>query len=182
MAGFVLPTVTLRDSFLAAMAEFAAEGRGAPDDHSGLGDDLRTWAEPWSTPAGFAVFVQELLDEQVRPRRPGWVTATMLWWVEGAEFLGRLQIRHSLTNFLREAGGHVGYDVRPSARRRGHATAMLAAALPRAAVLGIPSALITCDVDNIASRRVIEGNGGVLEDEREGKLRFWVPTGTSARP
>jgi len=32
-------------------------------------------------------------------------------------------------------------------------------------------------VDNVASRRVVEKNGGVLEDEYRGKLRFWVPTG-----
>jgi predicted acetyltransferase len=53
---------------------------------------------------------------------------------------------------------------------------MLAAALPVAQDLGIDPALLTCDVDNLASRRVIESNGGVLEDQREDKLRFWVPT------
>ena len=73
-------------------------------------------------------------------------------------------------------GGHIGYDVRPSARRRGHATAMLRGALIVARGLGIESALVTCSVDNVGSRTVIERNGGVLEDERAGKLRFWVPT------
>jgi predicted acetyltransferase len=74
-------------------------------------------------------------------------------------------------------GGHIGYLVRPSARRQGHATAMLAAVLPHARAPGIDSALVTCDVDNVASRKVIMANGGVLEDELDGKLRFWVPTG-----
>ena len=73
-------------------------------------------------------------------------------------------------------GGHIGYDVRPSARRRGHATEMLRQALAIAHGMGIDPALITCDVDNVGSRTVIERNGGVLEDERAGKLRFWVPT------
>jgi predicted acetyltransferase len=73
-------------------------------------------------------------------------------------------------------GGHIGYDVRPSARRRGHATEMLRQALRVANELGIDPALITCDVDNVGSRTVIERNGGVLEDERNGKLRFWAPT------
>lgn len=59
----------------------------------------------------------------------------------------------------------------------GHATAMLRASLPVARALGISSALLTCDVDNEGSRRVIERNGGVLEDRRGAKLRFWVPTG-----
>jgi predicted acetyltransferase len=53
---------------------------------------------------------------------------------------------------------------------------MLAAALPLARELGIESALLTCDADNVGSRRVIEQNGGVLEDVRGDKMRFWVPT------
>jgi predicted acetyltransferase len=99
-----------------------------------------------------------------------------MWWVEQDEYLGRIAVRHRLTAQLREVGGHIGYDVRPSARRRGHATAMLRAALPVVRSLGINSALVTCDVDNVASRKVIERNGGVLEDQRGDKLRFWVPT------
>jgi predicted acetyltransferase len=53
---------------------------------------------------------------------------------------------------------------------------MLRAALPIARDLGITIALITCDLDNVGSRRVIETNGGVLEDERNGKKRYWAPT------
>ena len=66
--------------------------------------------------------------------------------------------------------------MRPSARRKGYATAMLAESLPIAAELGIDPALVTCDTDNDASRKVIEACGGELEDERNGKLRYWVPT------
>lgn len=73
-------------------------------------------------------------------------------------------------------GGHIGYVVRPSARRQGRAGARLGAALPIARDLGIDPALLTCDDTNAASRRVIESNGGVLEDQREDKLRFWLPT------
>jgi len=54
----------------------------------------------------------------------------MLWWVDGSELLGRLSIRHELTDALRELGGHIGYVVRPSACRQGHANAMLAARCP----------------------------------------------------
>ena len=53
---------------------------------------------------------------------------------------------------------------------------MLRAALPLAKGLGIDPALVTCNPTNMASRLVIERNGGVLEDERLGKLRYWVPT------
>ena len=59
---------------------------------------------------------------------------------------------------------------------QGHASAMLAASLPVAARLGIDSVLVTCDATNVGSRRVIEANGGVFEDQRAEKLRYWIPT------
>ncbi|EST35642.1 hypothetical protein N566_17420 [Streptomycetaceae bacterium MP113-05] len=59
---------------------------------------------------------------------------------------------------------------------RGHATAMLREGLVHAHRLGIDPVLITCDHDNIASRRVIESGDGALEDRRGDKLRYWVPT------
>lgn len=130
---------------------------------------------------GYVVWLTAQAREDA-PRRAGYVPATTLWWVEDEEYLGRIAVRHRLTPSLRELGGHIGYDVRRSARRRGHATAMLRAVLPVARGLGIESALLICDVDNVASRKVIEHNGGVLEDQRGEKLRFWVPTAGATSP
>jgi predicted acetyltransferase len=160
------------------MAEFQAEGRGGDTDKSMAGRAITQRAHTWADPAKFASYVRWVIAEVLEdsPRAEGRVPATTLWWVDGDEYLGRLTIRHRLTPHLLNVGGHIGYDVRPSARRRGHATAMLAVALPMACELGINPALITCDEDNIASRKVIEANGGVLEDNRDGKLRFWAPT------
>ena len=157
------------------MAEFRSEGRGGADDHTVIGRYLREGAEELDEEA-FAQFVDAIRAEQLEetPRPEGYVPDTELWWVEGDEFLGRIGIRHRLTPMLLEMGGHIGYDVRPSARRRGHATEMLRQALGIAHGMGIDPALITCDVDNVGSRAVIEGNGGVLEDERHGKLRYWA--------
>jgi predicted acetyltransferase len=179
MPELVAPTVEVHASFLAAMAEFQAEGRGAPDDQTMVGDEIRAYGATWSDPAVFDSYVRWLRDQALdeTPRPAGRVPATTLWWADGPRYLGRLAIRHELTPHLRDAGGHIGYDVRPSARRRGHATAMLTAALPLARGLGIDRALVTCEVDNTASRAVIERNGGVLEDQRGSKLRFWLPTG-----
>lgn len=176
MPTLIEPDPRVWQSFLAAMAEFRAEGRGTVTDNSMIGSDLRNAAGGWHTYPGFVSYTEavraDALEETSRPE--SFVPATTLWWVDGDEYLGRIAIRHRLTPHLLEVGGHIGYDIRATARRRGHATAMLAAALPVAKRLGIDRALVTCDNDNIGSRRVIEANGGVLEDEREGKLRFWI--------
>lgn len=168
----------VRESFLAAMKEFQAEGRGEVIDQSMIGRDIRSYGDSWTTPEGFIAYLADLHSEALEetPRAYWLVPATTLWWMSGTDYFGRLAIRHRLTPLLLEAGGHIGYDVRPSARRQGYATAMLRAALPIAHSLGIDPALITCDDDNVASRRVIEANGGVYEDQRGVKLRFWVPT------
>jgi predicted acetyltransferase len=93
-----------------------------------------------------------------------------------ATFLGHPSVRHQLTPELRR-GKNIGYDVRPSARWLGHATAMLRAALPVAAALGIERVLPTCDAANVASRRVIKSAG--RDTGRWGRplLRYWVATG-----
>jgi predicted acetyltransferase len=166
------PTVELRRSFVAAIREYQASHAAAPSHVVALDPDRLT------QPRDFADYVGRLLARQYEdtPRPPGWVPDTTLWWADGQEFLGRLQIRHRLTPQLDEVGGHIGYDVRPSARRRGHATAMLRAGLSVARRLGIERALLTCDHNNVGSRKVIEANGGAYIDRRGDKLRFWVPT------
>ena len=179
MPQLIPPTVQVWASFVVAMVEFQAEGRGGAHDDSMIGSEIRGYGHRWSAPEGFQEYVEWLRAQALgdSPRPPGYVPSTTLWWVDREEYLGRIAIRHRLTPQLRELGGHIGYDVRPSARRRGHATAMLGEALPIARRLGIEAALVTCDADNVASRKVIEHNGGVLEDQSGDKLRYWVPTG-----
>ncbi len=139
-----------------------------------------------ATVNGFARFVAEVrarADESI-PMPEGWVHDTLLWLVDlgPAEsgrppvYLGRLSIRHALTDFLRHIGGHIGYIVRPSAQGRGLGTRMLGLALPVAAQLGIDPALVTCDTGNVASAKVILANGGVEDEGYQDKRRFWLPT------
>lgn len=180
MPELVEPTTSVHLSFIAAMEEFRAEGRAGGD--SMIGRELSEYGGRWEDPAVFAEYVA-LLRAQVHedaPRPEGFVPCTTLWLVDGSEYLGRIAIRHRLTPALREIGGHIGYDVRRSARRRGHASAMLRTALPIANGLGIDPALVTCDEDNTASRRIIEKHGGVLADRRGPRLRYWIPTNSSA--
>lgn len=173
-----LPTATVRRSFVEAMDEFTAEGRGGPADDSMIAREMRDFGAAWHSEEGFADYVARVRAEAdpATPRPTGWVSSTTWWLVEDDTYLGRIAVRHRLNDWLRDYGGHIGYDVRPSARRRGHATRMLVLVLPEARALGVDPALVTCDVDNIGSRTVIQSAGGVYEDERGGKLRFWVPT------
>lgn len=122
------------------------------------------------------------LDQQrrnVTDPPEGFVPATLFWIVDDLapdRVLGSLHLRHQLNAFLLEEGGHIGYGVRPSARGRGVATNALREAVAYAGSLGIDRVLVTCDDDNAPSRRTIERCGGVLEDVRHGKLRYWITT------
>lgn len=104
----------------------------------------------------------------------GIVHADSYWVTEDRIVLGFLQVRHTLNDFLREVGGHIGYSIRPGHRGRGHATRALGLALDRARVLGLDRVLVTCDDDNVASARTIESWDGLLEDLRDGKRRYWI--------
>ena len=167
MPELVVPRLSVAPSLRAA-----ARGDGW-DEHPAYADAGRL------ADAEVAAWVESLVADARphAPRPPGTVPATNLWWVDGDTYLGRVQIRHALTEQLREEDGHVGYHVVAAHRRRGHATAMLAATLPVAAQLGLDCVLVTCDADNTGSRRTIEANGGLFQDQRGVKLRYWVPTG-----
>jgi predicted acetyltransferase len=92
--------------------------------------------------------------------------------------LGAIDIRYELNEYLFSYGGNIGYGVRPSERRKGYATKMLALALEICQQSGIKKVLVTCDETNPGSRRTIEKNGGVLENvvsyEGENVMRFWI--------
>lgn len=105
---------------------------------------------------------------------PGRVPADFLVAEVDGIPVGRVSIRHALTPFLLEVGGHVGYAVAPEHRRRGYATAILRQSVARLAALGVDRVLVTCDDDNHASAAAIERCGGVLEDVRGDKRRYWI--------
>jgi predicted acetyltransferase len=180
MPELVAPHARYRRSFLEAMDEFVAEGVGDSQTAAWIAHQEPRWRDR----TGFEAFVDAVLADALEdtPRPAHHVPCTTGWWVDGGTYLGRIAVRHRLNDRLLEIGGHIGYDVRPSRRREGHATAMLAAALPHAHALGIDPALVTCDDDNVASVRTIEANGGQLEDVRGVKRRYWVPTHPDRRP
>ena len=93
-------------------------------------------------------------------------------------FVGAVNIRHYLNDALLRSGGHIGDGIRPSERRKGYATAMIALALEECKKLGIEKVLMTCDKNNIGSVKSIVRNGGVLENEIEDdghiEQRYWI--------
>jgi len=93
-------------------------------------------------------------------------------------FVGAINIRHYLNEELLYTGGHIGDGIRPSERRKGYATAMIALGLEECRKLDIKKVLMTCDKDNIGSARSIMNNGGILENEvmEDGVLeqRYWI--------
>ena len=112
----------------------------------------------------------------------GLVPATQFIYVreEDHKIVGMLQIRHCFNAYLEKYGGHIGYSVAPSERRKGYAAQMLKLALPKCRELGIDKVLITCIEDNIGSRKTILANGGVYEstvyepDEQVNLERYWI--------
>jgi predicted acetyltransferase len=172
MLDLIAPTVDLRDSWLEARVEWLPELNPAG---SGLhsSDDV-------DTVDGFAAWLERLrrqADESV-PVAPDRVHATYWWIVEDDTYLGAISLRHRLNDLLLRAGGHIGYGVRPSARRRGAASFALGEVLRHARARGMARALVTCDNANIASARTIERNGGVLENVCDTELgltrRYWI--------
>jgi len=96
----------------------------------------------------------------------GYVKATYFWLVDNDEFIGEISIRHSLTDSLLRFGGNIGYGIRYSHWNKGIGTIMLSRALVYAKdVLGLNKVLITCNDNNCGSARVIEKNGGILQDK-----------------
>ncbi|MDQ0578815.1 GNAT family N-acetyltransferase [Streptomyces rishiriensis] len=174
MPALITPTDRLRSSWLAARDEWPAGAHQA-----GTGLRLASEAD-LAGPEAFSAWVEQLRKQSdtsvaVAEER---VHATHWWIVEGDRYLGAIDLRHRLNAVLLDVGGHIGYSVRPSARRRGLATWALGAVLPEARALGLERVLVTCDDDNIGSARTIERNGGVLEDVRAtdagGKRRYWI--------
>lgn len=99
---------------------------------------------------------------------------------ENSEIVGCIELRHSLNENLAIIGGHIGYSVCPKERRKGYATKMLKLVLQEARKLGIEKVLLTCDIDNVASRKTILKNGGILEKESpytycdEKYYKYWI--------
>ena len=136
----------------------------------------------YEDPADWIAKVNILKDPDTVPE--GYVPAAQYIFIreEDRRMVGMIQIRHYLNEYLGKYGGHIGYSVAPTERRKGYASQMLAMAIPECRELGIKKLLITCTPDNEGSRRTILRNGGVYEstlyspDEDIYLERYWIDT------
>jgi predicted acetyltransferase len=173
MPSLQAPSVRMYDAFLAAHHEW---GPGLHEDGFGLlpEDDVET-------AAGFAAWVSRLTraEDPASDPGPGRSHSTYRWIVEGEQILGGITLRHELTDDDRRELGHIGYGVRPSARRRGVGTWALGAMIGEARARGLSRLLIVCAAGNVASARTIERCGGVLEPftENDTVRRYHIDIG-----
>jgi len=158
------------------------------DDFAAAGEPYRGdyWQQAHDD---FPAFVRKIRNNsEGKDLVPGHVPETMYVLVRGQTILGGIHLRHRLTRSLRDLGGHIGYAVRPSHRRKGYGTEMLRLVLAEARGRGLRRVMVTCDADNVASARVIENNGGRLDSEglskRSGKVtrRYWIDLDRAGGP
>jgi len=164
------PFPLYRESFLAGLAEDQAEGRKLDLNLEEITTD-------------FEGYIRQILQKRnLAYVPPGRVPETTLWLIANTEFAGRISIRPELNAQLLQLGGNIGYEVRPALRQRGYGKEILRLGLNKARALGLIRALLTCNVNNTASQKIIEYNGGVFENEVEVKAeegwvkirRFWI--------
>jgi predicted acetyltransferase len=171
----VRPTTERRSAFLAMLDDFHQRDPGNAVFYAAAKTD-------------FGGYVQTLLNEEVGRDLPdGRVPCTHRWLVSpNGEVVGVTRLRHNVdTPFLAESGGHVGFDVAPSYRRRGYGHLALAVALHEARQLKLERVLLYAAEDNAPSRAVIEGAGGELERVffsdywNESLCKYWVACGAA---
>ncbi len=158
-----LPSEKYTGSYFEAMAEFATEGH--PQMPEGMSLEQ------------FPAYVQRLHDYAVgKNLTEGRIPSKEFWMVDADGYAGRIILGLTYTATPERVGHHVGYAVRPSKRRRGYATAALHLLLDEARKLHIYKLMPSCGTANVASRKVIEANGGLLlNDKDDGReLRFLI--------
>lgn len=141
----------------------------------GLGENGFTTNFPESSYEDFKSSLPGLIEISHGNHLPdGYVPQTIYWMFIDDRPVGYGKLRHRLNEKLLKYGGHVGYIVRPSERGKGYGILFLRELMKAAKLIGIQKLLITCDEDNMRSRRVVERNSGKLEEIENGICRYWI--------
>lgn len=163
------PSVILKEEYLSFYKEWIESG-----------ETIVPWVIE-KDPSNFEEMVQFLMDNEKGVNIPdGWVPDSTYWLLNNEKrIIGAVNIRHQLTELLFNSGGHIGYGIRPSERRKGYATKLLSLSLEKAKELGIKKVLVVCDKTNLGSLKVITNNNGIpdsdfVEDDGNIVKRFWI--------
>lgn len=174
MSELVAPDIRYKQSYLEALDEYHADVANARRLTAYANVDREDLAK------NFDKYIDQIRNEAQGIDLPeGYVPHSVYWLVEGDEYLGRVDIRHELNDFLKNEGGHIGYDIRPAQRNKGYGNLLLQLAIQKARELGIENILVTCDIDNPGSNKIIQKNGGNLENTYQlpngvVKNRYWI--------
>ncbi len=167
----IKPTIEYAEEILQYREEFLSSG----DSMDGCGS-LRQIENPLE-------YIKKCADYENHETLPeGLVIATQFLLVRKSDdrVIGMIQVRHYFNDYLSKFGGHIGYSVRPTERRKGYAKEMLKMALLYCKEIGLSEVLITCIDGNLGSEKTILSNGGVYEstvyepDENVNLKRFWI--------
>ncbi|WP_100065354.1 GNAT family N-acetyltransferase [Miniphocaeibacter massiliensis] len=122
-------------------------------------------------------YMEELKNEETCPE--GFVPGTTYLAINKEDKLvGMINIRKRLNENLLKYDGHIGYSILPSERNHGYGTELLKEAIILCKREKFDRLLVTCDENNIYSAKVIENNGGVLENRiaygNTHRKRYWI--------
>lgn len=163
------PTLAHKEAILTFRREFNAvfdELHGANELNSFTDGGFVGWLTYINAPSGTQWFEYEKVAD-----------STYIALL-GETVVGIMNVRHHLTEFLLNYGGHIGYSTHPDYQGQGIATAMLGFGVQELKNLGVDKVLVTCADDNVASAQVIVKNGGVLDNVvmvgNKKVRRYWV--------
>lgn len=161
-----------------------------PDKEEAYLDFYRDWQKsgeqkvPWIigiTPEPFQAFIDFCRQQEAEEHIENGFVPSSTYFLENENGIitAAVNIRHRLNEYLMQRGGHIGYGVRPSERKKGYAKMILSLALEKTNKMGIREVLVTCDAENFASEKTILSNGGIFESsftEDNGNVikRFWI--------
>jgi predicted acetyltransferase len=166
----IKPSLAYRDEYISFYEEWKCSG-----------ENIVPWVVEHE-PYDFHSMIEFLYsqDSEEKIMNDNWVPHSTYWLLNEADsIVAVVNIRHKLNHKLFNTGGHIGYGVRPSQRRKGYASMLLSLALQQTRRMGLSKVLVVCDKGNTGSERTIIKNGGRFESEfieENGNVvrRFWI--------
>lgn len=163
----VIPDIKYKETFISGYNEFKKENTFIEANLCYINNNFETFVEQLKNLSNKIWY------------NPFFIPETIYWLIIDGKFVGRLSIRHRLNRDYLKYKGHIGYAIIPSERNQSYGNLILKLGLEKAKQMGFSKVLLTCRVDNLASKKIIEKNNGVYENsktDRDGsiKLRYWI--------